>query len=173
MTQAHLATQESSTARRASILTRLKDQIDWYDKKSARNQGRYKGLKILEIVAAALIPFIAGLNISNPSIFDSGIPISSNVIAGILGVLIVVLESVQSLNQYQNNWINYRSTCEKLKHEEFLWNAKAGDYVDCEDPDRLLAERTESLVSTEHAQWISSRENIDKTKTISATVEQE
>ena len=56
MTQAYLATQESSTARRASILTRLKDQIDWYDKKSARNQGRYKGLKILEIVAAALIP---------------------------------------------------------------------------------------------------------------------
>jgi len=29
-------------------------------------------------------------------------------------------------------------------------------------PDRLLAERVESIVSTEHAKWISAQEKVDK-----------
>jgi hypothetical protein len=37
-------------------LERLEDQIDWYDKKSAFNQSCFKRIKIIELIAAALIP---------------------------------------------------------------------------------------------------------------------
>lgn len=42
------------------VETRLDDQIDWYDRKSQENQAWYKRLRLIEIVAAGLIPFMAG-----------------------------------------------------------------------------------------------------------------
>jgi hypothetical protein len=72
-----------------------------------------------------------------------------------LGVLITVLEGLLHLNQYQQNWINYRSTCEALKHEKYIYLGKAAPYVNLPDPHALLAERIESLVSQEHGKWAS------------------
>ncbi|HWX20688.1 MAG TPA: DUF4231 domain-containing protein [Candidatus Binatia bacterium] len=63
------------------------------------------------------------------------------------------------------DWFTYRSTCEDLKHEKYLWLAKAGPYASVERPDALLAERIESLVSREHAKWVSTSEQAkDKDK---------
>ena len=56
----------------------------------------------MQLVAAATIPVVATLDA------DAAIPAA-------LGALIVVLEGVQQLNQYQQNWSAYRSTCEALK----------------------------------------------------------
>jgi len=123
---------------------RLEDQISWYDRKSNRSQSWYKGLKLVEVASAALIPFLSG--IQAPSWSTGG-----------LGVLIVLLEGVQHLNQYQHNWIAYRSTCEYLKHEKFLFLAKTGPYSKAENPTALLAERIESLVSQEHAKWVATQ----------------
>lgn len=125
-------------------LERLEDQIEWYDKKSSQNQRTYKAIKVTEIIAAAFIPFAAGIGLSA-------------YLTGGLGVLVTVFEGLQHLNQYHNNWTTYRSTCEELKHEKYLWLAKAGPYKAIEDPDILLAERVESLVSREHAKWVSAR----------------
>jgi hypothetical protein len=130
-------------------LERLEDQIAWYDRKSMENQQWFKRSKVAAIVAAALVPFASGI----------GAPAA---ITGALGVFIVVLEGLQGLNQYQNNWTTYRSTCEELKHEKYLWLGKAGPYASAENPDALLAERVESLISREHAKWVSAREQIEK-----------
>ena len=86
-------------------LSRLEEQIAWYDARSLRNQRLFKWLKLIEIAAAALIPVLAGLDVSVWA-------------AGALGAVIVVLEGLQHVNQYQNNWTAYRSTCEALKHEK-------------------------------------------------------
>jgi hypothetical protein len=126
-------------------LERLHDEIAWYDRRSLANQHWYKRLKVATLIAAAIIPFAAG----------TGGPAW---LTGSLGVLIVVLEGLQSLNQFQHNWITYRSTCEELKHEKFLWLAKSGPYATAEHPDVLLAERVEALISREHAKWVSTRE---------------
>ena len=71
------------------------------------------------------------------------------------GALIVVVEGLQQLQQYQQNWTAYRSTCERLKHEKFLYLARAGPYVMASNRDSLLAARVEGLVSQEHAAWVS------------------
>ena len=132
-------------------LDRLDGQIKWYSQKSAWNQDYFKKLKVAEIIAAAIIPFVAG--ISAPAL-----------VTGLLGVIVVILEGLQSLYQFQNNWIAYRSTAEALKHEKYLWYAKAGHYSNAENPDVLLAERIEALVSTENAMWTSDKEQVGKAK---------
>jgi len=38
-------------------LERLEDQINWYDRKSNYSQQVYKWMKIIEIAAAALVPY--------------------------------------------------------------------------------------------------------------------
>jgi len=142
-----------STDQENPTMKRLEEQIDWYDKKSAFNQSCFKRLKIIELVTATLIPLFAG--------FSTLIPYpASAIITGGLGALIIVFESLQSLYQFQSNWISYRSTCERLKHEKYLWLAKAEHYADAKDPDRLLAERVESIVSVEHAKWVSTQEKV-------------
>lgn len=138
-------------------LERMEGQIKWYSEKSTWNQDWFKKLKVIEVASAALIPFAAGLN-------------APAVLTGFLGVVVVVLESMQSIYQFQSNWITYRSTAEALKHEKYLWYAKAGHYLNAQNPEALLAERIEALISTENAKWISDKEQAGKGK--AAAVEQ-
>src|SRR5580692_1525941 len=129
------------------IMERLEDQIGWYDRKSMTNQRYYKRIKIVEIAAAAIIPFL------------SAFPFPRMMwVTGALGVLITILEGMLHLNQYQQNWIAYRSTCESLKHEKYVYLGKASPYTNVADPHALLAERVESLVSQEHAKWASQQQ---------------
>ena len=135
------------------ILSRLEDQISWYDRKSRSAQGMFKGIKVVEIVAAALIPFFTGLKF----------PYFALVVGG-MGVLITILEGILHLNQYQQTWTTYRSTCEALKHEKYVYLAKAEPYGSAPNPYALLAERIESQVSQEHAQWASIQQQAGKTQ---------
>src|SRR5215472_6686560 len=101
-----MSTQATRAPEIDPIMERLEDQIGWYDRKSTINQRYFKRIKMVEIVSAALIPFLSAFSL--PRIMWA---------TGGLGVLITVLEGMLHLNQYQQNWIAYRSTCESLKHE--------------------------------------------------------
>src|SRR6266511_807767 len=121
---------------------RLEDQISWYDRKSGDDQRRYKWLKLLELAVAAALPVVAGIH-------------SPVWVTGGLASVIVVLEGAQHLYQFQEHWITYRSTAEALKHERYLYLAKAGPYAG-EDRHGQLAERLAGLISQEHAKWTAS-----------------
>jgi len=136
------------------IMQRLEDQIAWYDRRSKTNQQTFKRIKMIEIVAAAVIPFLGAFSFPHMAY-----------LTGALGVLITVLEGMLHLNQYQQNWTAYRSTCESLKHEKFTYLAKAAPYAMVADAHALLAERVESLVSQEHAKWASVQQQEPKLKT--------
>ena len=132
-------------------LSRLEDQIGWYDKRSQYAQHWFKALKIIQLVAAGLIPLIVVFSIPAPE-----------KITAVLGLVILVVEGLQQLNQYQANWISYRSTCEALRHEKYLFQANAGPYANIDKPLALLADRVESLISQEHAKWVSTQEQTEK-----------
>jgi Protein of unknown function (DUF4231) len=121
---------------------RLESQQAWYDGKSRDNQRWYKWLKLLELVVAAVLPVVAALE-------------SPVWVTGGLAAVIVVLEGAQHLFQFQEHWITYRSTAEALKHERYLYLAKAGPYAGAA-AHRQLAERLEGLISQEHAKWTAS-----------------
>lgn len=131
-----------------------------------RCQKIYKRTKFFEIIAAATIPFLSALNISQ----GSWSHYVSWIIGG-LGVLITILEGMLHLNQYQQNWIAYRSTCEGLRHEKYTYLAKAAPYQDAPDPHALLAERIESLVSQEHAKWASVQQQEYTVKSVAGAGE--
>ena len=149
-----MSTQATNAPEIDPILERLEDQIAWYDRKSMTNQRYFKRIKMVEITAAAIIPFMSAFSL--PRIMW---------VTGGLGVLITVLEGMLHLNQYQQNWIAYRSTCESLKHEKYVYLGKASPYASAVDPHALLAERIESLVSQEHAKWASVQQQEPKSKT--------
>jgi len=133
-------------------MDRLEDQIGWYDRKSQTAQRRYKILKLAQVIIAGLIPLAAVFPIPEPQ---------SKWVTAILGLLVLIIEAVQQLNQDQQNWLAYRSTCEALKHEKYLHLASAGPYADAESSEKrlaLLADRIEGLISQEHAKWVSAQE---------------
>jgi hypothetical protein len=103
---------------------------------------------VVELVAAAAIPVGAAFG-------------ATAAVGAVLGAAVVVLEGIQQLNQFQSNWITYRSTAEALKHEKYLYLAKASPF-DGERPLQLLAERIEGLISQEHAKWSAAREKEER-----------
>jgi Protein of unknown function (DUF4231) len=125
------------------IAARVDDQIGWYDRKSQNSQCWFKWPRGIEILSAAAIPLLAGF---------AEDPFPVTLVVGLLGALIVVISSIISLNQFQENWTEYRTTCESLKHEKFLFLTKAEPYHQ-EDPYRLFVQRIESLISKENSAW--------------------
>lgn len=125
------------------IEQRVDDQIDWYDTKSQRSQQKFKILRVIEVVCAALIPLIAGFQL-----FGAYTALA----VSILGVFIAICAALIGLGNYQENWVEYRTTCESLRHEKYLFLTKATPYDDAE-PFNLFVQRVEGLVSKENSTW--------------------
>src|SRR5215210_8029690 len=139
---------------------RLSDQIEWYARKSGSNQSWYRWIKLAQIVLAALIPVLSLVEVP-----------WWRWITAVLGGFIVVLEGVQQLWQFNELWISYRSTAEQLKHEKYLFLAFSGPYsgLDTDDALKLLSERVEEQVSTEHAKWVNHTRQVEQQGSGSAT----
>ncbi len=121
---------------------RLDDQIEWYSKKSSWNQKMYKRLQMAEIIIAALIPVLAAytkLHWTIPAIIS------------IFGASIVIIEAITKLYKFHENWLQYRTTSEILKHEKYLFLTSSYPYN--EKSLQLLVERIESIISSENVNW--------------------
>ena len=137
------------------IQSRLDDQINWYSRRSQSNQWWFKGLRIVEIVLASTIPFLVGqITTDTPWL---------RIIVGGMGVCIAVVSGLVSLYKFHENWIEYRTTAETLKHEKFLFLTKAPPY-DSETAFHVLVERVESLISKENTNWSRSLREKPKEK---------
>ena len=147
-----IATIAADPEKVALVMKRLDDQIQYHEGKSAKCQRRYKRIKGTEIVAAALIPFLAALHVADTHAY---VKTTLAITTALLGVLITILEGTLQLNQYQQLWITSRSACEALNHEKYLYSAKAGDYAKSNESLVLLAERVEAISLQENAKWAS------------------
>jgi hypothetical protein len=130
---------------------RLQHQLEWYSKKSRYNKKWYKRLRLTEIVSASLIPFLSGMG--------ERIPYSPWIIGG-LGALIAVAAAASALFKFHENWIQYRTTAEQLKHEKFMYLTGINPY-NGDDKFSLMVERVESLISKENTVWAQSTKKQD------------
>ncbi len=131
---------------------RLENQISWYSRESKSNQFWFKMLRLVEIVAAASIPFITGMADSI---------CYSEWIIGFLAIGIAIAAASSALFKLQENWIQYRTTCEQLKHEKYLYLTKAQPY----NSDNCLAtlvQRVEGLISKENSGWAQHQAKSDE-----------
>lgn len=132
---------------------RLDGQIAWYDKKSSQAQWWYRRLRLLEIALAVSIPFLVGyISDSTPAVRFA---------VGLAGAIVAITSGVLALNRYQENWIEYRTTCESLRHHKFTFLAEAGPYTG-DGAFRTLVENVERLISQENTKWAEI--NVTKTE---------
>jgi hypothetical protein len=124
---------------------RLQNQIDWYDRKSVQSQKWFKRLQVVAILAATTIPFLTGY------ITDTTFLLKLSV--GLLGLSVAAITAILGLYKFQENWLEFRTTCESLKHEKYLFLTNSDPY-NAEDPFMLLVERIEGLISKENTSWI-------------------
>jgi len=124
---------------------RVDNQIDWYDKKSAFNQKWFKRLQVIAILSASTIPFLAG--------YSSGEDETIRVCIGILGLIVAAITAGLSLYKFQEHWLEYRTTCESLRHEKYLYLTQTVPY-NVEDSFSTFVQRIESLISKENTDWL-------------------
>lgn len=129
------------------IEQRLEDQIKWYDQKSISSQTTFKRLRHIEIILAASIPLITTLTSQFPCLGRYGL-----IVLGLLGITISILAGFIAFGQYQEHWIEYRTTCESLKKEKYLFLTNVEPFCG-ENSFELLVQRVESLISKENTNW--------------------
>ena len=124
---------------------RYNNQVKWYDEKSKLNQKIYKILQWIIIIFAAITPIL----ILQREYFI-------NIIAAVLAIIVAISAGSQKAFNYQENWINYRTTCEVLKKEYFFYTNKVQGYENAANPEGLFVERVESIISKENVYWIAA-----------------
>lgn len=129
------------------IRNRLDEQIKWYDQKSQKAQRVYKRMQVAELIIAALIPLLSGYTVGHSKIAFA---------VGVLGAVIAVIEGIERLYRYHENWIEYRAVCETLKHEKNLYLMNAFPYGADESKEQLFVHNIENLISSEGSKWKSA-----------------
>lgn len=131
---------------------RLDTQREWYSKKSRQNKKMFMTLRMIEIVSAALIPFVSGMSYNIPW---------AEWIIGVLGILIAVAAASTELFKYQENWIEYRLTSELLKHERYTYLTNTEPYI-VDNKFHLLVDRVESILSKQNFSWLNRAAHDEK-----------
>jgi hypothetical protein len=125
---------------------RYHPQIKWYDMKAISNQNIYRIIQWIVIILAAVTPVLVAI-----------VDVETWVrwVAVVISALVAIGTSVLKTFKYQENWINYRTTCETLRKEIHYYNASINDYESSNDPMALFVERVEALISRENTLWLT------------------
>lgn len=143
------------------ISNRLEDQINWYDTKSTWNQKWFKRLQVYQFIAAALIPVMV--------IYVREEFILMRLLVALTGASIAIISGIIGLYKLQENWLEYRTTCESLQHEKYLYLSCSEPY-NIEDPFPLLVSRVETLISKENTNWTQYMRKVPKEKKCSVQI---
>lgn len=123
-----------------------KPQFEWYDTKAISNKQYHRGMKISQIVLAAILPVAVTLFPVTASSFWQTVII-------VAAVLLIILEALESYLNYQKKWMNYRTTAEGLRREEQMFKTGTKEYEGAENPEKLFVERVMALTSQENRYW--------------------
>ena len=132
---------------------RYNPQMDYYDGASKKYQKRYRIFQWVLIVLSAITPVIAALNGFSNDPHTKLTPYLSLFVVLISSVVAILTTGLKTFN-YQELWITYRTTHEKLKPEIYYYNFNVGEYGKSGvDKESLFVSRVESLLSAEHSVW--------------------
>jgi hypothetical protein len=134
---------------------RLEDQIDWYERKSGLNKKAFQRCQLTQLVMAALIT-LSGV------ITSSQFPMVSYIVPS-LGAIIAIISGVLGLYKFQENWLEYRTVSESLKHEKYLFLTRSEPYHEAV-PFNLFVNRVENILSEENSKWAQTIKEVAKEK---------
>ena len=123
---------------------RVDDQITWYSTKATRNKHRYFALRTLELFAALSLPAFAAWGAINEEFpLELVVVVAGFVVASAAGLL--------TLTKFQENWLQYRTTAESLKHHKFRFQTQAPPYSEGKLGE--FVNNVEALISDENTDW--------------------
>jgi|HubBroStandDraft_4_1064222.scaffolds.fasta_scaffold348696_1 hypothetical protein len=125
-------------------------QIEWYDSHAIRYRHWYLGLEAALLILAAITAVVTTIHLwGSGEVHDwmAYLPV-------VTSVAVVILAGILNLFSFQEHWLNYRVTCEKLRREARLLQARGDVYTSAPDPQRIFAERAESIIANENASWL-------------------
>lgn len=134
----------------AIYLERRVDQnIKWYDGKAVRMKDRYLWMRGFSVIAGGLVPVI--VNIPTTVSFH-GVSLT-NAFVTVISLMVVIVVSLESVFHYREQWKNYRSTEQLLRHEKFLFSSRVGVYQTSTDEEafKLLVQRVEEAIAIENS----------------------
>ncbi len=122
---------------------RYYDQLKFYHDASGKNQKRYKTFQWVLIILSTLTTILAAL------------PKNENFDIQFVVVLSAASVAISTAGlktfQYQELWVNYRSTIEQLKPEIYYNNFNVGDYgLPGIDKESTFVFRVEQILNKEH-----------------------
>jgi Protein of unknown function (DUF4231) len=112
----------------------------WYDRAASRSRTGYLALRLLALAVGSAVTVLAAVRA--PAGLTAG-----------LAAVGVVSEGVQQLFQLHPNWINYRSTAEKLRRHAFLFAATVPPYDEVDTRRARLADLLRDAGTTESHVW--------------------
>jgi len=143
------------TAFNEYLENRYKGQLQHYSGASAKNKKRYNNFQWILIILSTLTTILAAL--SPIGKFDTHYAVV--VTAG----LVAILTSGMKTFQYQELWVNHRSTVEQLKPEIYYYQFNVGDYGRPGiDKETLFVSRVEQILTKEHDSWPMLKKVKDK-----------
>ncbi len=132
---------------------RYEDQISWYKGKADANKRLYQIFQWTVIILAAIVPVLVT---AAPSTLEEK---HSSIwwITVIASVLLAIGTAGVKTFKFQENWITYRATSERLMQEKFFYDGGVGEYGESGDRESLFVKRVEALISGESSQWVSTQ----------------
>ena len=97
-------------------------------------------------MVAAIIPLLVGFSTDS---------LTLRIAAGVAGVVVAIAGGLLALNQYQERWVEYRTTCESLRHHKYRFLTAVEPYLDRKEAFRQLVDNVEALISKENTVWAS------------------
>jgi predicted membrane protein len=130
---------------------RLEKQLNWHSTRASHNKNKFYAVEVITLIAGALIPVINIVELPPTQQFWQRMG------SALLAAIIVVTTGIGKLFKFQENWLTYRGLTEELEREKELYLNRVWQYAAASEEDRqkLLVERTESILSTTTSRFVS------------------
>ncbi len=115
----------------------------------------YKILFVSGYCACLILPVITSVLQYNEARY-------SRIITVILMGCITAVTGLMNGLKFREKWKHYRKYCEKVKQEIFYCEEKIGKYKDELEPEKILAEEIEEMVTAEGNDWEKIKITLDK-----------
>ena len=137
------------------IENRYKNQLDWLNGKATCYKRFYSWGNGIVIIFSAIIPVLIQMS--------SAECVWPKIIASAMSVLVAIIGGLLSRFAPYKLWQQYRITAETLVAEFWTYKTRIGEYDAVTDPDKVFASKVQSILQTEHADWIKLHSELQDT----------
>lgn len=140
-------------ARGATYLRdRWLDQLEWFERKAAANQRRYRQYRSVAIIGGVLLPVLVNLATTrSDDVFDT--------VAIVVSIAVGLAAGLESFLRPDERWLRYRQTAEQMRAEWWLFVNLAGpDYGRYDSTGAAFThfvERTETMIGEDVAGFVA------------------